>query len=184
MARDPMMQQSPAMPDMAGANMRGGNPMQDLPQKGKDNLAKPQAEIAAVLVARLGLMSPQELEMLDLSNLRQPQLEVLLKLLLPELAELIDAGRVRWRRQQPAGPQAHVRPHQPHVRHRPRPQMGALGAVWADATTGDSRRIYPNCITMLYGHALRDSRRHMSPVDSEKLTAAISTSLCIRGSCV
>jgi hypothetical protein len=54
MARDPMMQQSPAMPDMAGANMRGGNPMPDLPQKGKANLAKPQAEIAAVLVARLG----------------------------------------------------------------------------------------------------------------------------------
>jgi hypothetical protein len=124
MARDPMMQQSPAMPDMAGANMRGGNPMQDLPQKGKDNLAKPQAEIAAVLVARLGLMSPQELEMLDMA-ITPEVADVLLKLL-PELAELIDAVQGQGLQPQAAGPrQAAPAPRQAP----PASQMGALGSV-------------------------------------------------------
>jgi hypothetical protein len=119
-----MMQQSPAMPDMAGANMRGGNPMPDLPQKGKANLAKPQAEIAAVLVARLGLMSPQELEMLDMA-ITPEVADVLLKLL-PELAELIDAVQGQGLQPQAAGPrQAAPAPRQAP----PASQMGALGSV-------------------------------------------------------
>jgi hypothetical protein len=164
MARDPMMQQSPAMPDMAGANMRGGNPMQDLPQKGKDNLAKPQAEIAAVLVARLGLMSPQELEMLDMA-ITPEVADVLLKLL-PELAELIDAVQGQGMQPQAAGPRQAAPASQTDGRTRLCWMMIRL------ATVMDLSELYHMLYVM---HS--ETSHNLSPIVSEKLTTAISMSL-------
>jgi|TARA_R110002167_G_scaffold295412_2_gene499953 hypothetical protein len=112
MAREPM--QMP-MPDMAGANMNSENPMQNLPPEAMKNLLQPDEEIAAMLVARLSAMSPQELQMLD--TVITPEVAQVLMKLLPELQELISAVEGG------GAPQADPR------MAAQSPQMGALGGM-------------------------------------------------------
>jgi hypothetical protein len=108
------------MPDMAGANMNGENPMRNLPPEAKKNLLQPDEEIAAMLVARLSAMSEQELSMLD--TVITPEVAQVLMKLLPELQELIAA--VEGGAAQQAAPAPRQAP-----RAAPAPQMGALGGM-------------------------------------------------------
>jgi len=111
------------MPDMAGANMNGENPMRNLPPEARKNLLQPDEEIAAMLVARLSAMSEQELAMLD--TVITPEVAQVLMKLLPELQELISAVEGGAAQQAPAPRQA------PRAAPRaaPEPQMGALGGM-------------------------------------------------------
>lgn len=90
------------MPDMRGANM---GPDAGMDPRAREAMMQPDEEIAAVLLARLTNMSPQELQMLD--KVITPEVARILTKLLPELAQLIDAVE---------GQQA-------------APQMGALGGM-------------------------------------------------------
>jgi len=122
MAREPMqMNQRPDMPDMAGANMsrqRGDAPVDDRTMNAaQENVKNPSEKIAAVLVARLGGMTEEQLAELDRAI--TPEAAKALLMLLPELGALMKAlaesGEAGPMPQRPA-PQAG-------------PQMGALGAM-------------------------------------------------------
>ena len=70
MAREPQMNQRPQMPDMAGANMprqSGDGPPLDreTADAAQKNIMQPSAQLAAVLVSRLGAMTEQQLDELD-----------------------------------------------------------------------------------------------------------------------
>ena len=68
MARQPQMNQRPEMPDMRGASMprqQGQAPDQDTVNQARQNIMQPSAELAAVLVSRLGAMSDEQLAELD-----------------------------------------------------------------------------------------------------------------------
>jgi hypothetical protein len=119
MAREPM--QMP-MPDMAGANMNAENPMRNLPPEAKKNLLMPDENIAAMLVSRLSAMSEQELQMLD--TVITPEVAQVLKKLLPELQELIEAVGGQGSLQPQAAAQA-----APRQAAQADPQMGALGGM-------------------------------------------------------
>ena len=108
------------MPDMAGANMNGENPMRNMPPEAQKNLLQPDEEIAAMLVARLSAMSEQELSMLD--TVITPEVAQVLMKLLPELQELIAA--VEGGAAQQAAPAPRQAP-----RAAPAAQMGALGGM-------------------------------------------------------
>jgi len=95
------------MPDMRGANM---GPEAGMDPRAREAMMQPDEEIAAVLLARLTSMSPQELQMLD--KVITPEVARILTKLLPELAQLIDAVEG-----QQAAPQQAA------------PQMGALGGM-------------------------------------------------------
>ena len=63
--------------------------MRNLPAGEMENLLKPDADIAATLIARLAAMSDQELSMLD--TVITPEVAQVLIKLLPELQALITA---------------------------------------------------------------------------------------------
>ena len=63
--------------------------MRNLPAEEMENLLKPDADIAATLIARLAVMSDQELSMLD--TVITPEVAQVLMKLLPELQALITA---------------------------------------------------------------------------------------------
>ena len=105
------MGERPPMPDMSGANMKRENPMNAMPAKGREHLMKSSQEIAAVLMARLANMSPEELRMLD--SAITPAVARVLMRLLPELRELIGAVNAQ---------NAKMKPQQAMPK-----QMGALG---------------------------------------------------------
>ena len=63
--------------------------MRNLPAEEMENLLKPDADIAATLIARLAAMSDQELSMLD--TVITPEVAQVLIKLLPELQALITA---------------------------------------------------------------------------------------------
>lgn len=63
--------------------------MRNLPAEEMENLLKPDADIAATLIARLAAMSDQELSMLD--TVITPEVAQVLMKLLPELQALITA---------------------------------------------------------------------------------------------
>jgi len=63
--------------------------MRNLPAEEMENLLKPDADIAATLIARLAAMSDQELSMLD--TVITPEVAQILIKLLPELQALITA---------------------------------------------------------------------------------------------
>ena len=79
------MGERPPMPDMQGANMP--NPMRQMPREAIQRLMQPSQEIGAVLMARISVMTPEELRMLD-SAITPDVARVLMKLL-PELREII-----------------------------------------------------------------------------------------------
>ncbi len=83
---EPMNGQRPPMPDMAGANMRSEEGMTP-----EANMAvmRPSPEIGAVLMARLGALSEEQLEMLD--RVITPDAARALLMVLPELEELVKA---------------------------------------------------------------------------------------------
>ena len=93
------------MPDMRGANMDAG-----MDPRAREAMMQPDEEIAAVLLARLSNMSPEELGRLD--EAITPEVARILIKLIPELAQLIEAGEG-----QQAAPQQAA------------PQMGALGGM-------------------------------------------------------
>lgn len=116
MENDMAMQdnQKPPMPNMAGANMSGGKPSpQEIAAKAKQNMMRPSEEIAAVLVARLGALTPQQLAELDRAI--TPEVANAIVKIIPELGALIkmvDQGEA------PAAPQ--------QAQGQP---MGALGGM-------------------------------------------------------
>ena len=63
--------------------------MRNLPAEEMENLLKPDADIAATLIARLAVMSDQELSMLD--TVITPEVAQVLMKFLPELQALITA---------------------------------------------------------------------------------------------
>ena len=63
--------------------------MRNLPAEEMENLLKPDADIAATLIARLAAMSDQELSMLD--TVITPEVAQVLMKFLPELQALITA---------------------------------------------------------------------------------------------
>jgi len=79
------MGERPPMQDMQGANMP--NPGREMPAEAQQRLMQPSQEIGAVLMARISIMSPDELRMLD--SAITPQVAQVLMRLLPELAELV-----------------------------------------------------------------------------------------------
>jgi len=89
--------------------MEGGNPMRQLPPEAQQRLMQPSQEIGAVLLARISLMSPEELKTLD--EAITPQTARVLMKLLPELEQII----------QQVGNQTQQRP--------PQQDMGALGGM-------------------------------------------------------
>jgi len=93
--------------NMEGANM---DPMSVLPPEAREALMQPDEDIAAVLLARLANMSPQELQSLD-SAITPAVAGVLMKLL-PELRQIIDA----------VGAQG-------EMPQQKQPQMGALSGM-------------------------------------------------------
>ena len=90
--------------------MAGGNPMRELPPEAQQRLMQPSQEIGAVLLARISLMSPEELKTLD--EAITPQTARVLMKLLPELEQIIQ--QVGGQSQQP----------QPQQQ-----DMGALGGM-------------------------------------------------------
>ena len=86
--------QRPPMPSMAGANM-GPQPRTDIgqgmgiPDDVKKSVMQPDPEIGAVIMARLGSMSEEQLDMLDRAI--SPEAAQAILMILPELAELIGA---------------------------------------------------------------------------------------------
>ena len=87
--------------------MAGGNPMRQLPPEAQQRLMQPSQEIGAVLLARISLMSPEELKTLD--EAITPQTARVLMKLLPELEQIIQ----QVGNQQP----------------QPQQDMGALGGM-------------------------------------------------------
>jgi hypothetical protein len=117
MARQPQMNQRPQMPDMTGASMprqQGQAPDQNTVNQARQNIMQPSAELAAVLVSRLGAMSDEQLAELDRAI--TPEAAKALLMLLPELRALMQAisqsGQGGNAPQRQAGP-----------------QMGALGGM-------------------------------------------------------
>jgi len=120
MARQPQMNQRPEMPDMRGASMprqqgqQRQAPDQATTNRAAQNVMQPSAELAAVLVSRLGAMSDEQLAQLDRAI--TPEAAKALLMLLPELRALMQAisqsGQAPRQQQQQAGP-----------------QMGALGGM-------------------------------------------------------
>ena len=117
MARQPQMNQRPEMPDMRGASMprqQGQAPDQGTVNQARQNIMQPSAELAAILVSRLGAMSDEQLAELDRAI--TPEAAKALLMLLPELRALMQAisqsGQAPRQQQQQSGP-----------------QMGALGGM-------------------------------------------------------
>jgi hypothetical protein len=99
-------------PPMQGGDMQ--NPMRQMPPEAQQRLMQPSQEIGAVLIARLSLMSPEELRTLDKAI--TPESARVLAKLLPELEQIIqqiESASGQNRQQQPA----------------PQQQMGALGGM-------------------------------------------------------
>jgi len=98
-------------PPMQDGEMQ--NPMRQMPAEAQQRLMQPSEEIGAVLVARLSLMSPEELRTLDKAI--TPESARVLAKLLPELEQIIKqiSDASAQDRQQPA----------------PQQQMGALGGM-------------------------------------------------------
>jgi|TARA_R110002124_G_scaffold226697_1_gene391915 hypothetical protein len=122
--------QRPPMPSMAGANM-GPQPRADIGQgKGipddvKKAVMQPDPEIGAVIMARLGSMSEEQLDMLDRAI--TPAAAQALLMILPELAELIGAiDEVDGTAEQPRMAQA---PRPAPQAPRQAPPAGALGGM-------------------------------------------------------
>lgn len=86
--------------NMEGANM---DLMSVLPPEAREALMQPDEDIAAVLLARLANMSPQELQSLD-SAITPAVAGVLMKLL-PELRQIIDAVGAEGEMPEQAQPQ-------------------------------------------------------------------------------
>jgi len=87
----------------------GANSMRQLPPAAQQRLMQPSQEIGAVLLARISLMSPEELKTLD--EAITPQTARVLMKLLPELEQIIQ--QVGGQSQQP----------------QPQQEMGALGGM-------------------------------------------------------
>jgi|TARA_R110000744_G_scaffold251722_1_gene367604 hypothetical protein len=126
--------QRPPMPSMAGANMEPQpradiGPGMGLPEDVKKAVMQPDPEIGAVIMARLGSMSEEQLDMLDRAI--TPEAAQALLMILPELGSLIDAiedvegaGEAMMPQAAPAPrPAPRPAPQAP----RPAPQAGALG---------------------------------------------------------
>jgi hypothetical protein len=92
--------------DMKGASM---DPLAAMPAEARELMMQADEDIAAVLLARLANMSPQELQSLDAAI--TPAVAGVLMKLLPELAQIIDAVGAGQMPQQS------------------QPQMGALGGM-------------------------------------------------------
>jgi hypothetical protein len=91
--------------------MQNGNSMRDLPPAAQQRLMQPSEEIGAVLLARISLMSPEELKTLDRAI--TPDTARVLAKLLPELEQIIQQiSNASSPAQQPA-----------------QGQMGALGGM-------------------------------------------------------
>ena len=121
MAEEMNRMDRPPMPDMEGANMRqvqdeAPNIDNETVAMAQENIKRPSEKIAAVLVARLGSMTEEQLAMLDRAI--TPEAAEALIMLLPELRSLIQAidsdGAMSQQRAQ--APQAEA-------------QMGALGGM-------------------------------------------------------
>ena len=121
MAEEMNRMDRPPMPDMEGANMRQAqdeapNIDSETVAMAQENIKRPSEKIAAVLVARLGSMTEEQLAMLDRAI--TPEAAEALIMLLPELRSLIQAidpdGAMS--QQQAQAPQAEA-------------QMGALGGM-------------------------------------------------------
>ena len=118
--------QRPPMPDMAGANM-GPQPRDDIgmgkgiPEDVKMAVMQPDPEIGAVIMARLGSMTEEQLEMLDRAI--SPEAAQALLMILPELAELIGAI------EEVTGPDEEAMMAQAAPSPRQAPPMGALGGM-------------------------------------------------------
>ena len=96
-------------PPMQGGDMQ--SPMRQMPPEAQQRLMQPSQEIGAVLIARLSLMSPEELKTLDKAI--TPESARVLAKLLPELEQIIQQIEGATQQQQPA----------------PQQQMGALGGM-------------------------------------------------------
>jgi len=121
MAEEMNRMDRPPMPDMEGANMRQGqgeapNIDNETVAMAQENIKRPSEKIAAVLVARLGAMTEEQLAMLDRAI--TPEAAEALIMLLPELRSLIQAidSDGAMSQQQAQAPQAEA-------------QMGALGGM-------------------------------------------------------
>lgn len=121
MAEEMNRMDRPPMPDMEGANMRQGqgeapNIDNETVAMAQENIKRPSEKIAAVLVARLGAMTEEQLAMLDRAI--TPEAAEALIMLLPELRSLIQAIDSDGAMSQPQAqaPQAEA-------------QMGALGGM-------------------------------------------------------
>ena len=112
--------QRPPMPDMAGANMRSEEGMTP-----EANMAvmRPSPEIGAVLMARLGALSEEQLEMLD--RVITPDAARALLMVLPELEELVKALDGVEEGMDPMMAEAPPMPRQAPQE----PPMGALGGM-------------------------------------------------------
>jgi|TARA_R110000751_G_scaffold70458_4_gene142947 hypothetical protein len=96
-------------PNSMGERPPVQNPVRQLPPEAQQRLMQPSQEIGAVLLARISLMSPEELQTLD-EAINPKTARVLMKLL-PELEQIINqVGGQSQQRQAPA-------------------KMGALGGV-------------------------------------------------------
>jgi hypothetical protein len=95
-------------PPMQGGDMQ--SPMRQMPPEAQQRLMQPSQEIGAVLIARLSLMSPEELKTLDKAI--TPESARVLAKLLPELEQIIQQIEGATQQQQPA-----------------QQQMGALGGM-------------------------------------------------------
>ena len=96
-------------PPMQGGDMQ--SPMRQMPPEAQQRLMQPSQEIGAVLIARLSLMSPEELKTLDKAI--TPESARVLAKLLPELEQIIQQIEGATQQQQTA----------------PQQQMGALGGM-------------------------------------------------------
>jgi hypothetical protein len=121
MAEEMNRMDRPPMPDMEGANMRQAqdeapNIDNETVAMAQENIKRPSEKIAAVLVARLGAMTEEQLAMLDRAI--TPEAAEALIMLLPELRSLIQAidSDGAMSQQQAQAPQSG-------------PQMGALGGM-------------------------------------------------------
>ena len=122
MAEEMNNMQRPPMPDMAGANMQRPQarpPSQpqsgEMPQMAIQDVPKALPQLAAVLITRLGAMTEAQLDQLDKAI--SPEAARALLILLPELAELMQAIT--------SGGDAAPAPMAPEMA----PEMGALGGV-------------------------------------------------------
>ena len=86
-------------PPMQGGDMQ--SPMRQMPPEAQQRLMQPSQEIGAVLIARLSLMSPEELKTLDKAI--TPESARVLAKLLPELEQIIQQIEGATQQQQTAG---------------------------------------------------------------------------------